>query len=134
MRAAVEFIRIQRLAMRASSARWRAAGPRFASRIAVDPAALMKLVIFGLTLSSSSGNGHATLWRGLIRALTRRNHDVVFFERDVPYYAEHRDLEALPGANLVLYREWAQVASRALTEARQADVAILSSYCPDATS
>lgn len=92
----------------------------------------MKLVIFGLTLSSSWGNGHATLWRGLIRALTRRNHDVVFFERNVPYYAEHRDLEALPGANLVLYREWAQVASRALTEARQADVGIVTSYCPDA--
>lgn len=61
-------------------------------------AAIMKLVIFGLTLSSSWGNGHATLWRGLIRALTRRDHDVVFFERDVPYYAQHRDLAHLPGA------------------------------------
>jgi len=27
----------------------------------------MKLVIFGLSVSSSWGNGHATLWRGLIR-------------------------------------------------------------------
>jgi len=92
----------------------------------------MKLVIFGLTLSSSWGNGHATLWRGLIRALTRLNHDVVFFERDVPYYAEHRDLVELPGAQLVLYPQWPQIAARARTEVRQADVAILSSYCPDA--
>jgi spore maturation protein CgeB len=61
----------------------------------------MKLVIFGLTLSSSWGNGHATLWRGLIAALARRGHDVVFFERDVPYYAAHRDFTAFPGAQLV---------------------------------
>lgn len=92
----------------------------------------MKLVIFGLTLSSSWGNGHATLWRGLIRALTRRNHDVVFFERDVPYYAEHRDLAELPGARLVLYRQWPQIAARARSEARQADVVVVTSYCPDA--
>lgn len=92
----------------------------------------MKLVIFGLTLSSSWGNGHATLWRGLIRALSRRNHDVVFFERDVPYYAEHRDLAELPGASLVLYRQWAQVEPQARSEARQADAAIITSYCPDA--
>ena len=92
----------------------------------------MKLVIFGLTLSSSWGNGHATLWRGLIRSLTRRNHDVVFFERDVPYYAEHRDLAELPGASLVLYREWSRIAARARSEARQADVVVITSYCPDA--
>ena len=94
----------------------------------------MKLVIFGLTLSSSWGNGHATLWRGLIRALTRRNHDVVFFERDAPYYAKHRDLAELPGARLVLYREWPQIAGRARSEAQRADVTVITSYCPDAKS
>src|SRR5690606_26596393 len=52
----------------------------------------MKLVVFGLTVSSSWGNGHATLWRGLCRALARRRHTVVFFERDVPYYRSARDL------------------------------------------
>src|SRR5881275_914110 len=57
----------------------------------------MKLVVFGLTMSSSWGNGHATLWRGLCRSLVRRGHEVVFFERDVPYYAAHRDLIALDG-------------------------------------
>src|SRR3954447_12234782 len=46
----------------------------------------VKLVIFGLTISSSWGNGHATLWRGLCKALARRGHRVVFFERDVSYY------------------------------------------------
>jgi len=52
----------------------------------------MKLVFFGLTISSSWGNGHATLLRGLFKALTARRHRIAFFERDVPYYAAHRDL------------------------------------------
>lgn len=63
----------------------------------------MKLAIFGLTLSSSRGNGHAALWRGLCRALHHQGYNVVFFERDVPYYAAHRDLHALPGAKLQLF-------------------------------
>ncbi len=57
----------------------------------------MKLAIFGLTISSSWGNGHATLWRGLCRALAKQGHRIVFFERDLPYYAPHRDLRELPG-------------------------------------
>ena len=52
----------------------------------------MRIVIFGLTISSSWGNGHATLWRGLCKYLVRSGHSVVFFERDVPYYAGARDL------------------------------------------
>ena len=60
----------------------------------------MKLVIFGLSVSSAWGNGHATLWRGLCRALGDRGHEVHFFERDVPYYAAHRDLSEMPGGKL----------------------------------
>ncbi|HEU5078943.1 MAG TPA: glycosyltransferase [Opitutaceae bacterium] len=91
----------------------------------------MKIVIFGLTLSSSWGNGHATLWRGLIHALGRRGHDVVFFERDAPYYAEHRDLTELSRGELRLYRTWDDVVSLARREAQTADAAIVTSYCPD---
>ncbi|MBN8929720.1 MAG: glycosyltransferase [Rhodospirillales bacterium 69-11] len=93
----------------------------------------MKIVIFGLAVSSSWGNGHAALWRGLIRALHADGHHVTFFERDVPYYAEHRDLTALPGGGaLVLYREWDAV--RAQHEADEADVVMVTSYCPDASA
>jgi spore maturation protein CgeB len=92
----------------------------------------MKIVVFGLTVSSSWGNGHATVWRGLIRALVARGHHVVFFEKDVPYYAAHRDLHELPGAALVLYPDWASVAARAVRETSDADVAMVTSYCPDA--
>jgi hypothetical protein len=76
----------------------------------------MKLVIFGLTVSSSWGNGHATLWRGLWRALARRGHRIVFFERDVPYYASQRDVASMPGGDLVLYPDWAAVLARAKRE------------------
>lgn len=92
----------------------------------------MKLVVFGLTVSSSWGNGHATLWRGLIAALARRGMQVVFFERDVPYYAEHRDLPVLPAGELVLYTDWDAARGRARRELSDADAAMITSYCPDA--
>ncbi len=91
----------------------------------------MKLVIFGLTVSSSWGNGHATLWRGLCRSLARRGHEVTFFERDVPYYAQHRDLNELPGGRLVLYRDWENVRAQASEALRLADCGMVTSYCPD---
>jgi spore maturation protein CgeB len=92
----------------------------------------MKLVVFGLTVSSSWGNGHATLWRGLIRALAARGCRVVFFERDAPYYAENRDLTELPGAELVIYPAWEDVRDRVRRELRGADAVMITSYCPDA--
>src|SRR4051812_9342400 len=91
----------------------------------------VKLVVFGLSISSSWGNGHATLWRALCRALARRGHRVVFFERDVPYYAGNRDLTEVPGGELVLYAEWDDVRRRAAREVATADVAMVTSYCPD---
>jgi spore maturation protein CgeB len=92
----------------------------------------MKLVIFGLSISSSWGNGHATLWRGLVRALIARGHTVHFFERDVPYYASHRDLNGIPGARLHLYDAWADIARTAHRHLSDADAGIVTSYCPDA--
>lgn len=91
----------------------------------------MKIVIFGLTISSSWGNGHATLWRGMVKALVRRGHRVVFFERDVPYYAEHRDCWEIPGCDLVLYPDWDGIAKHAEAQLADADVAMVTSYCPD---
>ncbi len=91
----------------------------------------MKIVVFGLTISSSWGNGHATLWRGLCRALAARGHRVVFYEKDVPYYAGNRDLLEVPGGELVLYGEWREVRRRAAQDIGEADVAMVTSYCPD---
>ncbi len=91
----------------------------------------MKIVVFGLTISSTWGNGHATLWRGLCKALAPQ-HPIVFFERDVPYYAGARDYSDIPGGRLVLYSDWETVTAAARDEARDADVVICTSYCPDA--
>lgn len=92
----------------------------------------VKLVVFGLSISSSWGNGHATLWRGLSHGLARLGHDLTFFERDVPYYAAHRDLVSLGAHTLVLYDDWSAAASRAAAELASADAAMVTSYCPDA--
>ncbi|MBV9734544.1 MAG: glycosyltransferase [Acidisphaera sp.] len=92
----------------------------------------MKIVIFGLAVSSSWGNGHAALWRGLIRALLADGHQVAFFERDVPYYAAHRDLAELPeGGRLILYPDWQHAQPRARRELAGADIGMVTSYCPD---
>lgn len=91
----------------------------------------MKLTIFGLTITSSWGNGHATLWRGLCRALVARGHSISFYERDVPYYANSRDLHELPGVTIVLYDAWANIAGSAERDLSDSDVGMVTSYCPD---
>lgn len=91
----------------------------------------MRIAIFGLTVSSSWGNGHATTWRGVLRALHAAGHRVTFFERDVPYYAAQRDLPAAPFVDLVLYDDWDAVRGAARRTVADSDVAIVTSYCPD---
>jgi spore maturation protein CgeB len=92
----------------------------------------MRLVVFGLTVSSSWGNGHATLWRGLCKWLARQGHKVTFFERDVPYYATHRDLINPENYTLQLYPNWEDVRLQARSLVEDCDAAIVTSYCPDA--
>ena len=91
----------------------------------------MKITFFGLTISSSWGNGHATLLRGLFKALVARGHTVSFFERDVPYYAAHRDLVESRGVDLHLYSDWREIKAFARQSVTESDVAVVTSYCPD---
>jgi spore maturation protein CgeB len=91
----------------------------------------MRLAIFGLTITSSWGNGHATLWRGLVRALARRGCRVTFFERDEPYYSDNRDLSEIPGAEVVIYSHWDDVRAKAAAALTEADATIVTSYCHD---
>ncbi len=90
----------------------------------------MKLVVLGLSLSSSWGNGHATTFRALLKAFAARGHDILFLERDVPWYAQNRDL-ADPGyCRLAFYedldglRQWAGMV-------KEADAVLVGSYVPD---
>ncbi|MGH9416336.1 MAG: CgeB family protein [Terriglobales bacterium] len=92
----------------------------------------MHLAIFGLTITSSWGNGHATTYRGLCEGMRRGGHTIEFFERDVAWYARHRDLPEPSAVRLSLYREWAEFRSEALRRARAADAVMVGSYFPDA--
>lgn len=92
----------------------------------------MKLVVFGLSLSSSWGNGHATTYRALLGAFAARGHEVSFWEWDAPWYrGEHRDLPDPGYAALRLYEGWDAVRARALAEAREADAVLVGSYVKD---
>jgi len=92
----------------------------------------MHLVIFGLSISSSWGNGHATLWRGLVKALAGEGHTIEFYERDLPYYAAARDgWTPPPGASLQLYGSLEESAGRARRSLNDADLALFTSFCPD---
>lgn len=91
----------------------------------------MKLVIFGLTITSSWGNGHATIWRGLCRSLIKRGYQITFFEKDVSYYADQRDLQEMEGMEICLYNEWQEVYNYAKKRVLESDAAMVTSYAPD---
>jgi spore maturation protein CgeB len=91
----------------------------------------LKIVIFGLSISSSWGNGHATTFRALARALHGRGHRVLFIEKDVEWYASNRDLPEPGFCQLKLYEQWKDVRSFARHELDSADVAMVGSYFPD---
>ena len=90
----------------------------------------MKLVVLGLSLSSSWGNGHATTYRALLKAFAQRGHSVLFLERDVPWYAPHRDLTDPPWCRLAFYQDLAQL-ERWRGEIAGADAVVVGSYVPD---
>ena len=93
----------------------------------------MKITILGLTITSSWGNGHATTYRSLLKALHRRGHRLVFIEKDVEWYRHNRDLHDAPWCDIVLYQDWRkQGRTLALSHARESDVVIVGSYFPDA--
>jgi spore maturation protein CgeB len=91
----------------------------------------LSFVFLGLSLTSSWGNGHATTYRGLVRELVRRGHEVTFLERDVPYYAENRDLPEPPYGTTRLYGSLAELQDRFGAEVAAADAVIVGSYVPD---
>ena len=97
----------------------------------LDATRQMRIVILGLSITSSWGNGHATTYRGLVRELAARGHDVLFLERDVPWYASHRDLERPPYARIGLYATLDELRSRYTPAVRDADLVIVGSYVPD---
>jgi spore maturation protein CgeB len=92
--------------------------------------AAMDIVILGLSITSSWGNGHATTYRALVRELAARGHRVLFLERDTPWYAGNRDLPKPPYCRTVLYKSLAALKARHTAAVRDADLVIVGSYVP----
>ncbi|WP_257453413.1 CgeB family protein [Archangium lipolyticum] len=90
----------------------------------------MRIVILGLSITSSWGNGHATTYRGLVRELVRNGHDLLFLERDVPWYASNRDMPRPPYGRTELYSSLDDLKDRFASEVRRADLVIVGSYVP----
>jgi spore maturation protein CgeB len=91
----------------------------------------MHIVILGLSLSSSWGNGHATTYRSLVKGLALAGHEVTFLERDVPWYAANRDACEFPYCRLRFYESLESLARNHLAEIRRADAVIVGSYVPE---
>jgi spore maturation protein CgeB len=90
----------------------------------------LRVVVLGLSLSSSWGNGHATTFRALLKAFAARGHDVLFLERDVPWYAAHRDLVDPGFCRLAFYSDLDDL-SRYRDAVAAADAVIVGSYVPE---
>jgi spore maturation protein CgeB len=91
----------------------------------------MKITIFGLSITSSWGNGHATTFRALCHALHRRGHRIVFFEHNVEWYQNNRDLPHPEFCEVKVFENWQEVLPAVRTELRDSDVAMVGSYFPD---
>jgi spore maturation protein CgeB len=91
----------------------------------------LHVVFVGLSVTSSWANGHATNYRGLMKALTRRGHSVTFLERDVEWYAAHRDLPCPPYGQTYLYASAEELRDQHADEIRAADLVVVGSYVPD---
>jgi spore maturation protein CgeB len=91
----------------------------------------VKIVICGLSITSSWGNGHATTFRALTRALRARGHEIIFFEKDVEWYASNRDMPEPPFCRVHLYEHWQDISNFLRRELAGADVAMVGSFCPD---
>ncbi len=92
----------------------------------------MRIVIYGLTITSSWGNGHATTYRSLCKALARRGHTITFVEKDVEWYRSNRDLPKPTYCTVRLYEDWHKEQGSLLAEAEGADAVVVGSYFPDA--
>ncbi len=91
----------------------------------------MRIVVLGLSITSSWGNGHATTYRALLRELARAGHDIIFLERDQPWYAANRDLPAPAFCETQIYRSTAELKRRFSPEVREADCVIVGSFVPN---
>ena len=91
----------------------------------------MRIVVLGLSITSSWGNGHATNYRALLKTLEARGHDVLFLERDTPWYAATRDLPDPAWGRTALYGSLEQLRDEHADDVAGAELVVVGSYVPD---
>jgi spore maturation protein CgeB len=91
----------------------------------------LDIVILGLSITSSWGNGHATTFRGLVRELNKNGHRVTFLERDVPWYASNRDLPNPDFCKTILYKDLDELKEQHRSLIAEADLVMVGSYVPE---
>jgi spore maturation protein CgeB len=89
------------------------------------------IVILGLSITSSWGNGHATTYRSLVRGLAARGHRVLFLERDREWYAGNRDEPHPDGCATIVYKSADEAIARHERHVRDAGLAIVGSFVPE---
>lgn len=93
----------------------------------------MKIIFFGLSITSAWGNGHATTFRALLRGLHARGHDITFYEKNLNWYAKNRDLPAPDFCKVRIFESWDAEWKKLRPELDSADVAVVGSYFPEGT-
>src|SRR5437867_2954542 len=88
----------------------------------------LRIVILGLSITSSWGNGHATTYRGLVRELSALGHSVLFLERNLKWYAANRDLPKPPYGRTILYGSVKELKKRFTSAITDADLVMVGSY------
>lgn len=91
----------------------------------------LNITILGLSITSSWGNGHATTFRALVKELDKAGHKVTFLERDVPWYADNRDLANPEYCRTILYKDLDELKDNYTSAVSTADFVIVGSYVPE---
>lgn len=87
----------------------------------------MKFSFFGSSLVSAYWNGAATYYRGIIRAMHERGHQVTFYEPDAYDRQKNRDIDDPEWAKVIVYQPTEKEVLNALELASDADVIIKTS-------
>ena len=87
----------------------------------------MRITFFASSLVSAYWNGAATYYRGLIRALNQRGHNITFYEPDAYERQQHRDIDDPPWAKVVVYSATEDGVRSAIANARGADLIVKAS-------
>lgn len=88
----------------------------------------LKISFFGSSLVSAYWNGAATYYRGILRALASRGHQITFYEPDAYQRQQHRDIPDPEWAKVVVYAaDTEDQVLRCLEEAKAADLVVKAS-------